>query len=298
MSTYFNGASPLTNDPSITDGIITSDTEITYTFGERNDNLLPSFALELSNQKGSALAAEPMVDRNTYNQTVFAQIYPGCVVNSLSLSANENEELKATLDLNVKRVFECPDGYVARMYDSVNNDTNEFKNLFNFGNVTNNSTNIVQEFIDPFFFSDGTISLFAQEFMKVQSMSLTITNNVTDKRYIGQYNKQIKMSVPTQRNYELTMNAQVTDRRIFDELRRESPHRLVLGQGTDGSNANIQLLFTKPNGERIKLQFDDYLISATTWPIPEDRGPIYVDFTIMPLRVNVIDALSAWVMQS
>jgi hypothetical protein len=289
-------ASPLTAAPSVTNGIASNT--ITYTFAERNDSVLPSLALELSNQKGSALTSEPMVDRNTYNQTVYAQIYPGCVVNSLSLTANENEEVKATLDFNVKRVFECPDGYVARMYDATNNDTNEFKNLFNFGNVTNNSTNIVQEFIDPFFFSDGTISMFGQEFLKVQSMSMSITNNVQDKRYFGQYNKQIKMSVPTQRNYEVTISAQVTDRRIFDELRRQSPHRFALGVDAVGSNSRIQLLFTKNNGESFKLQFDDYLISASTWPIPDDRGPIYVDFTIMPIRVNVMNAVSSWVMQS
>ena len=291
-----NGASPLTNDPSVSNGIASN--LITYTFDERNDSILPSLALELSNQKGSALSSEPMVDRNTYNQTAYAQIYPGCVVNSLSLTANENEEVKATLDFNVKRVFECPDGYVARMYDATNNDTNEFKNLFNFGNITNNNEHIVQEFIDPFFFSDGTISLFGQEFLKVQSMSMSITNNVQDKRYFGQYNKQIKMSVPTQRNYEVSISAQVTDRRIFDELRRQSPHRFALGVDAVGSNSRIQLLFTKTNGESFKLQFDDYLISASTWPIPDDRGPIYVDFTIMPIRVNVMNAVSSWVMQS
>jgi hypothetical protein len=176
--------------------------------------------------------------------------------------------------------------------------TNEFKNLFNFGQITNKNADIVQDFITPFYFSDGTISLFGQEFMKVQTFNLTINNTLTDKRYVGQYNKKIKMAVPTMRTYEITMSAQVTDRRIFDELRRESPHRLSLGQDDDGSNANIQILLTKDTGERIKLQFDDYLVSASTWPMADDRGPIYVDFTIMPLRTNTTDAVSHWVMQS
>ena len=293
-----NGASPLTNDPSITNGVVTTNTEITYTFSERNDSTLPTFGLELSQQKGSALTSEPMVDRNSYHETVYAQLYPGCMVNSMTLSANENEAVKTTLDLNVKTAFECPEGYVARMYDGTNNDTNEFKNLFNFGQITNRNADIVQDFITPFYFSDGTISLFGQEFMKVQTFNLTINNTITDKRYVGQYNKRIKMAVPTQRTYEVTMTAQVTDRRIFDELRRESPHRFSLGADDDGSNSKIQLLLTKDTGERIKLQFDDYLISASTWPMADDRGPIYVDFTIMPLRTSTMDAVSHWVMQS
>ena len=90
----------------------------------------------------------------------------------------------------------------------------------------------------------------------------------------------------------------VTDRRIFDELRRLSPHRFTLGEDADGSNAKIELLFTKSNGESIKLEFDDYMVSAATWPIQDDRGPVMVDFTIMPLRVGSLFATTHWVMQS
>ena len=242
-----------------------------------------------------------MTDSNAYKQTVYSQIYPGCMVNTMTFSANENEEVKSTLSLNVKRVFETPSGYVSKAYDATNNDTNEPKNLFNFGQLTGDSTDVTEvrhSLIEPFYFSDGTISLFGTDFMRVSTMSLSITNNLTDKRYIGQYNKQIKMAVPAQRTYELTMNAQVTDRRIFDELRKQSPHRFNLTEETDGTNAKIQLLFTKPNGERIKLQFDDYMISSSNWPIPDDKGVIAIDFTIMPLRIGTMDAVSGWVIQS
>ena len=210
--------------PDVTNGVIGD--AITYTFTERNDSILPTFALELTQEKGSNLGSIPMVDRNTYNETCYAQLYPGCMVSSMTFTANANEEVKTTLGLNVKRVFECPDGYVAKGYDATNNDTTEFKRLFNFGQQTGADTDVTEarhSLIEPFYFSDGTISLFGNDFMYVESMSLTITNNVTDKRYVGQYNKQIKMAVPAQRTYELTMTAQVTDRRIFDELRRQSP---------------------------------------------------------------------------
>ncbi len=296
------GAGLLTN-PSTNDGVLLNG--ITYNFSERNDNKLPSFGLELLVQKGSALdgtGKSLMVDRNTYSENVFAQIYPGCVVSDMQLTANENEELKATLNLNVKRVFEAPAGYVGKCYDATNNDTSEFKNLLNFGQQTGRGTTVNsdldQSFIDPFFFSNGTISLFGQEFLKVGSFTMSLQNTLTDKRYIGQYNRQIKDYVPGLRTYELTLQAMVTDRRIFDELRRLSPHRFTLGEGDDGSNAKIELLFTKSNGESIKLEFDDYMVSAATWPIQDDRGPVMVDFTIMPLRVGSLFATTHWVMQS
>ena len=294
------GAALLTKPSVNTSGI--GQNLITYTFSERNDNILPTFALELTQEKGSNLQSIPMVDRNTYNETVYSQIYPGCMVNSMTISANENEEIKSTLSLNVKRVFETPDGYVSKGYDAINNITSEPKRLFNFGQLTGDDADVTEQnhsLVEPFYFSDGTISLFGTDFMRVSSMSLTINNSITDKRYIGQYSKQIKMAVPAQRTYELTMNAQVTDRRLFDELRRQSPHRFALAAAeTDSTkHALIQLLFTKNNGERIKLQFDDYMITTNSWPVPDDKGVIAVDFTIMPLKIGVVDAVSAWVMQ-
>jgi len=298
-----NTSAYLVTLPSENNGALNNG--ITYTFGERNDNKLPSFALEMLTQKGSVLdgtSRSLMVDRNSYSESVYAQLYPGCVVSDMQLTANENEEVKATINLNVKRVFEAEGGYVGKCYDSTNNDTSEFKNLLNFGGQTGRGTgtncDITQSFIDPFFFSNGSISLFGQEFLKVSSFTLSVQNSLTDKRYVGQYNRQIKSYVPGQRTYEISMQALVTDRRIFDELRRQSPHRFTLGETDDGSNAKIVLLFTKDNGEQIRLEFDDYLISAATWPIQDDRGPVQVDFTIMPLRVGTLNATTHWVMQS
>tara|TARA_R110002110_G_scaffold14868_17_gene68179 strand:- start:5320 stop:7578 length:2259 start_codon:yes stop_codon:yes gene_type:complete len=284
-----HGASPVATYPAVASGVATNT--FTYTFSERNDNFLPSFALELVSQKGSTVADEPMVDRNTYNQTCYAQLFPGCQVNSFNLTAMDSEEAKMTIDCHVKRAFEAPNGYVGRCYDATNNLTNEFKSMFNFSGLKGSAAGVTQEFITPFFFSDGTISLFGQEFMKVTSFNLTIANALTDKRYVGNYNKQIKAAVPAQRTYEISMEAQVTDRRIFDELRNETPRRFALG------DARIQLLLTKDNGERIKLQFDDYLIASTSWPLAEDRGPVTVNFMITPLRVNTIDATSGSALQ-
>ena len=296
-----NTSAFLVTQPSVTTGGALQD-GITYTFGEKNDNLLPSFALELLVQKGSKLAgtgASFMVDRNTYNEDVYAELYPGCVVSDMSLTANENEELKATMNLNVKRVFDAPNGYVGKCYDSTNNDTGEFKNLLNFGQQTGSHTNITQSFVDPFYFSDGSISMFGQEFMRVSSFNLTMNNTLTDKRYVGQYNKQIKSYIPGLRTYEIAIQAQVTDRRIFNELRRASPHRVDLSDTAGGNNTKIQLVFTKSNGEKITLEFDDFLVSAATWPIQtDDRGPIMVDFTVMPLRVKTLSAVTHWVMQT
>ena len=65
------------------------------------------------------------------------------------------------------------------------------------------------------------------------------------------------------------------------------------------SNSNVQLLLEKSTGERIKLQFDDFMVSVATFPGPtDDRGPLEVTFSIMPIRKGTtIDTKTSWVMQ-
>jgi len=165
--------------------------------------------------------------------------------------------------------------------------------LYNFGQISGLDTDVKQEMLTPFYFSDGTISLFGNEFMRVTNFTLDINNALTDKRFIGQYNKQIKNVVTGTRSYTINITAQLTDRRLFTELRNETAFRNAL------SHSNVQLLLTKADGERIKLQFDDFMVSVANYPGPtEDRGPLEVSFTIMPIRLGTtVDASTHWVLQ-
>jgi len=200
------------------------------------------------------------------------------------------------MSFNVKRTFECPEGYIGRAYEAATNDTSGAqlpRVLNNFGQVVGLDEQVEQEFLTPYYFSDGTISLFGSEFMRVTNFGLEISNGLTDKRYIGQYNKQIKSVVAGTRSYTINITAQLTDRRLFAELRNEESFRSAM------SHSNIQLLLEKATGERIKLQFDDFMVSVANFPGPtDDRGPLEVSFTIMPIRKGTtIDTKTAWVLQ-
>ena len=301
-----SNATPANRDtPKVgTDGLM--DNGFVYTFSERNDSTLPSFAFELVAEKGGNVASIPQVDRGTTTRqdsttfatkdTAYAQIHPGATMESMSLTADAESAVTANMSFNVKRTFECPEGYIGRAYEATHNDTTGAqlpRVLNNFGQVVGLDEQVEQEFITPYYFSDGTISLFGSEFMRVTNFGLTINNGLVDKRYIGQYNKQIKSVVTGTRTYEITMTAQLTDRRLFAELRNEESFRSAM------SHSNIQLLLEKATGERIKLQFDDFMVSVANFPGPtDDRGPLEVSFTIMPIRKGTtIDTKTAWVLQ-
>jgi hypothetical protein len=207
----------------------------------------------------------------------FVRIARGNRVNTLTMTANENEELKMTMDCMARKVHELEktESYEARR--GVTNET-DFKNY---------SSN--DKFLEPFFFSSGSISLFGQNFLRITNFTLTMNNTLTDKRFIGIGSKAIKDAIPAQRTYELTFTALVTDDLLFNELKNQN----------ETTGTVIDLIFDKSNGEQIRLKFDNYMLTTNSWPIPEDKGAVMVEATIIPrtLASNGCTVKTHWILQ-
>ena len=218
----------------------------------------------------------------------FVRVARGNRVNSMTLTANENEEVKMTMDLNTRAVTAIPQ---TTSYQSRGGqDTNT--SLFNFPTGTGS-----EGFLEPFFFSDGNISIFGNQFLKITNFTLTMNNNLQDKRFIGVTNRGIKSAFPAQRNYEISLTALVTDDTLFTELLNTTEND---GDGNDGGSdmeSLLSLTFTKDNGETFTLSFKDYFTSANSWTIPDDKGPITADATFMPRNLHSCTTTTHWVLQ-
>ena len=250
----------------------TSANVISYTFVESDGEDLPSFSLEQSITKNASTGGL-LTGTDTNEDNAFVRIARGNRVNTLTLTANENEEVKMTLDLNTRTVDQPPTDAVfeARNGVSIN------ENLFNH-NDTQDSYN------EPYFFSGGSLNIFGQEFLKVTNFTLTMNNNLQDKRYIGVGNRSIKEAIPAQRNYEISMTTMITDNLLFNELLNRT-------DTAEASNSNIVLTFTKQgnSSETFTMTFSDYLLSAANVTIPDDKGAVTVEATIMPRKcVSVV----------
>ena len=66
-----------------------------------------------------------------------------------------------------------------------------------------------------------------------------------------------------------------------------------------GSAEKIALTFTKDNtaGETFTLEFEDYFLSTNTWTVPDDKGPITVEATLMPRTLGTCTTSTHWVLQ-
>jgi len=248
-------------------GYVTLNTaQIDYTFSELNGDSLPSFALEVTYDK-STTAVTDVVDSETHHLNRYCRVFTGCQVNTLTLTFEEGQELKANVDMVTRSAFDAPSGYLPRRGVAAGATA-----LENFSTTKANNY--------PFMFSDGSIKLFGQNVTRVKSGNLTIANNITPQRFIGNTNRKVMSAhIPGQRTYELTLTMLVTDTQLWDELRGQD-------EFNSGGTNLIELNFTKENGEVIEIKLDDYIITNVTVPFPDDKGPVEVEATIQARKLD------------
>ncbi len=253
---------------------------MSYTFTPSNGSILPSFALEVTNQKGNS-SSEVDDDSSSSkkgHESTWARIYTGCQVNSLTLSFEEGMELKSTVDFLSRRVFDAPPGY--KVKKGFTNSTD----LFNYH--TSQASN------QPFMFSDGSIKIFGQEYARVKSGTITITNTLAPHSFVGNYDRSITSAhVAGQRTYELSLTMLITDTEIWDKLRGSDETQ------DDGSGTSdlIELAFTKNTDETITLKFDNYLVTNVDVPLPDDKGAMEVTMTASARTLNAANYTGKWV---
>ena len=255
---------------------------ITYTYTEENGEELPSFALEYTLKKGSTLTT---VATDSASESVYTKIYPGCQVNSLTINADEGQEIKMDVSLMTKTTVLPGSGY-----DTFNNVT-DVQNFINYGSRNGTAANQTESLMTPYFFSDGTIEMFGNEYIRIQNCTLTINNGLVDKRFIGRTNNRIKSHLTGQRTYELSFTGYVTDAAIFDELRSNSSTALT------GTDSDIKLNFYKANGEQVSMNFGNYMVKVADFPLTNDNSPIAITWTIEPLELKTVTESTYWVIQ-
>jgi len=255
---------------------------ITYTYSEQNGEELPSFALEYTLKKGSQNAT---VAVDSAKEAVYTKLYPGCQINTMTITADEGQEIKMDLSLMTKTTVIAPTNY-----ETFNNKT-DVQDFVNYGSRVGGTASLNAGLMTPYFFSGGTIEMFGNEYIRIQNCTLTINNGLQDKRFIGRTNKRIKSMVTGQRTYELQFTGLVTDSAIFDELRNDSSTAL------SGTDSLLKLNFFKDNNEKVELHFRDYMVKSADFPLTNDNSPITVTWTIEPLKLEKAEETTYWVIQ-
>ena len=106
---------------------------------------------------------------------------------------------------------------------------------------------------------DGYFKVFGQQFLKINSLTINMNNNLQDRRFIGVGNKSIKEGIPAQRTYELQFTGHVTDDKLYNELLNQTEN--------DNTGQYLELQFEKSNGENISQnsQTTSSLLITSQW---------------------------------
>ena len=86
----------------------------------------------------------------------------------------------------------------------------------------------------------------------------------------------------------------ITDDRLLTELINDTENT--------GSSQKITLQFDKlaPAGtvnEQILMEFQDYFLSAANVTIPDDKGAVTIEGTVMPRTMSKCEVKTYWVLQ-
>jgi len=262
---------------------------ITYTITEENGHTLPSFALEYTLKKADQNAT---VAVDSAKENVYTKIYPGTVINTLTMNADVSGPVSMNLSLAHKNTFVAPTDYQTL------NGATDVKNFINYrgrqgqtDTLASDSDADTEPLMRPFFFADGTISMFGQDYIRLASFNLSINNSLQPQRYIGRYDKNSQVQLTGQREYELSFTGHVTDAAVFTELQNQ------LATALSSATSEIVLRFTKENGEELQMKFRDYMVTQADFPVGNDRGPVVVTWTIQPLTMSECTHTTYWAIQ-
>lgn len=252
---------------------ITSD--ITYTITENDTGELPSFALEVTHEKGNVLDADYFQDANTQN--LMSYIYTGCQVNTLTLNFEEGQEVTTSISAVSRKAHRAETNYVPKR------KVRTTSSLFNFSGTDSDN--------NPYMYSDGTIKMYGQTLGRIKSGSVTISNSITPHRYIGNYDRTMASAhTAGQRTYEINLTMMITDRTIWDELRNQNE--------TDSTIGLIEIEFAKSATDKIVMKFDDYLTTSIDVPFPDDKGAIEVNLTAQARTLHSCTYRGKWTILS
>ena len=262
---------------------------ITYDFSEENGQVLPSFALEYTLKKADQTAT---VATDSAKENVYTKIYPGTVVGTLAMAGDVNGPVTMDLGLSHKNTFVAPANY------ETFNGATDVKEFVNYRGrqgqtetLASDSDADTEPLMRPFFFADGTISMFGQDYIRLSSFNLSIENSLQPQRYIGRYDKNSQTHLTGQRTYSLSFTGHVTDAAVFNELQSQ------LATALSSATSEIVLRFTKENGEELQMKFRDYMVTQATFPVADGRGPVEVSWTIQPLTLHECSHTTYWAIQ-
>lgn len=251
---------------------------------------LPTFMIEQSFRRTDDTTTHsdtPTVSSGGAEQLL--RLYNGCKINSASLEADTEGELKISLDYEATRHYtDTPNKfYPHRMFENTANSA-----------VNRKASGIAVDGEKPYLFQDMSIEIFGQNVLRGTSFNIGVDNGNTARWYIRGYEgasadtDQVQHGgtqfatdiTEAQRNYTFSFSAIIEDDRLWDQLRTRRHHKntndIVIRLNKPGSGATRQSAV---------ITVEDYTIAKADHQLPDDKGAVTVEVELIVRHMKITE---------
>lgn len=241
--------------------------------------ILPTFCIEQSfRQTDETPGTEQLL-----------RLYSGCKVNSATIEADTEGEVKVKMDYEASRHYTDTAGVFTphRLFENTANTTTNRK-----------VSGIAVDDEKPFLFQDLSIEAFGRPVLRGTAFSLQVQNSNTARWYIRGYEGESADTDQVQnggtqfatditeakREYAIRLSAIIEDDRLWEEIRTRRHHK----------NANDIVLRLKKRGSNATrhdavITIEDYTVLKADHQIPDDKGAVTVDVEIVARHVKITE---------
>jgi len=238
---------------------------------------LPTFMIEQSFRRTDASPGDGQLLR----------LYNGCKVESATINANTEGELKMDLSYEATRHYTDTAGVMSphRMFEDTANTAANRK-----------VSGIAVDGEKPYLFQDISIEVFGAPVLRGTQFEFQITNGNQARHYIRGYegvqadsdqvqvgNTQAPLEITeSKRAYTFRFSAIVEDDRLWEQVRTRKHHvntnDIVLRLKKRGTNATR---------ESATITLEDYTIVKADHQVPDDKGAVVVEVDLLVRHLKV-----------
>ena len=251
---------------------------------------LPTFMVEQSFRRTDDTqthSATPAVASAGAEQLL--RLYNGCKINSATIEADTEGELKLSLDYEATRHYTdtASKFHPHRMFENTANSV-----------VNRKASGIAVDGEKPYLFQDMSIEVFGQSVLRGTAFNIGVDNGNTARWYIRGFEGQTADAdqvqhggtqfatdiTEAQRNYTFSFSAIIEDDRLWDELRTRRHHKntndIVIRLNKPGSSATRQSAV---------ITIEDYTITKADHQLPDDKGAVTVNVELLVRHLKITE---------
>lgn len=214
-------------------------------------NTLPSFSLNFGYQ----------------HTTDHAVDYTGCMVNKLDISCAKGEFVKCTMEVVAQKSTD----HAFRNYQSTVQGMKKYPPVGTGAKA-------------PYAYSDATIAINGTTYTEVQSVRLTINNNLLSEPVLATANdKRISQPIPQLREYDAAMTVKMATDTLYD-----------LWETGAYITTDPVVTFERDTNDKVVFTLASAILESTISPFNVTEGVVLVELPFKVKSINPVETITAF----